>query len=267
MNLEQLLSLDEGLTPREREAVRLVGQARMATHSQIGRLTGYGLNGIRTESSARSLRRMLARLTDNGVLARYERRIGGVRAGSAGHVYCLGPHGQTLVCFWAGRGLVRGRSHPEPSAHHMKHRLTVTGVYVALKEAEQGGQTELLGFDFEPDCWRRYSDPFGGESTLKPDAFASIASPAYEDRYFIEVDLGTEGRATLLRKLRAYIDYFHSGIEQDRHEVFPRVIFIVNSEDRKAVLVDAAAELDADYWALFTITTGENAIGTMLSPV
>lgn len=267
MNLEQLLSLDEELTPPEREVVRLVERVRMATHSQIGRLTGYGLNGLPTESAARSLRRMLARLTDRRILARYDRRVGGVRAGSAGHVYCLGPHGQSLVSFWDGRGLVRGRRNPEPGSHHMKHRLAVTGIFVALREAEDNCQTELLRFDFEPECWRRYSDPFGGQSTLKPDAFASIASPVYEDRYFIEVDLGTEGTATILRKLHAYVEYFQSGIEQDRYEVFPRVLFIVTNEARKQLLVNAAAELDADYWALFTITNNEDAVRTLLSPV
>jgi hypothetical protein len=41
----------------------------------------------------------------------------------------------------------------------------------------------------------------------------------FEDRFSIEVDLGTEGSTTIERKLQNYLRYFHSGIDQSREKV------------------------------------------------
>jgi len=57
------------------------------------------------------------------------------------------------------------------------------------------------------------------------------------------------------------------GLEQDREGVFPRVLFLTNTETRKESLVGAASHLDADYWALFTITTLDRALEVFESPL
>jgi hypothetical protein len=267
MNPNRILKLSEQIGPRERAAVEAVAKVGMASHEQVGRLVGFSPGNATPESTARSLRRLLARLCELELLARCERRVGGVRAGSAGYVYYLGPDGSALVSYWQGQGFTRGKRRPEPGIRHMAHSLSVTELYVQLVEATRNQGASLVEFEFEPECWRVYGESFGGETILKPDAFVCIASSEYEDRFFIEVDLGTESKATIERKLRAYIRYFETGEEQDRRRVFPRVMFIVESESRKEMLVDAAARLDADYWALFTITTTERAMSAFFTPV
>ncbi len=76
------------------------------SHAQLAALLGDG-RGCRAVSAARIARRVLARLTELGVLARLERRIGGLRAGSSGYVYYLGPAGQRLVAYWQGQAYPR----------------------------------------------------------------------------------------------------------------------------------------------------------------
>jgi hypothetical protein len=248
----QLVILATTLSARERDLVQLVARLRLMSHAQLAALLpddGVAVPG----SAARSARRLLARLAARGVLARLERRVGGVRAGSGGYVYYLGPVGQRLVAYWQGHGLTRGRFRPEPGGRYVRHRLAVSELYVQLRSADRGGELDLLSFDPEPDCWRRSLDGFGGTALLKPDAFVRIGVGAYEDRCFVEVDLGTESRSVIAAKLRAYLDYFRSGHEQAAHGVFPRVVWLTNSEARRAALVGVVGRLPAEHWGLFTV--------------
>lgn len=107
-----LLRLATDLGERERTAVELVAKLRLISHAQLASLLGSADGHASAASTARSVRRTLARLTALGVLARLERRVGGLRAGSGGYVYYLGPVGQRLLAYWNGRGLIRGRFRP-----------------------------------------------------------------------------------------------------------------------------------------------------------
>jgi hypothetical protein len=259
-----LLRLASDLGERERTAVELVAKLRLISHAQLASLLAPPIDSAASPlSAARSTRRILARLTALGVLARLDRRVGGLRAGSAGYVYYLGPVGQRLLAYWDGRGLVRGRFRPEPGGRYVRHRLAVTELYVRLHAADRVGELDLLTFEAEPDCWRRYLDGFGGSLVVKPDAFVRVGVGAYEDRCFVEVDLGTESRSVIATKLRAYVDYFQAGAEQAEHGVFPRVVLLTNSEARKAALVDVAGRLSAEHWSLFTIGTLDQALRIM----
>jgi len=256
----RLLQLAGDLGGPERAAVEVVAKLRLASHAQLASLLGPLHPHASTASTARAVRRTLAGLTGLGVLARLERRVGGVRAGSAGYVYYLGPVGQRLVAYWDGRGLVRGRFRPEPGGRYVRHRLAVSELYVRLVLADREGELDLLTFDAEPDCWRRSLDGFGGSVLLKPDAFVRVGVGAYEERCFVEVDLGTESRSVISSKVRAYLDYFHAGVEQAESGVFPRVLLLTNSEARRAALVDVVARLPAEHWALFTVATLDRAL-------
>jgi hypothetical protein len=140
-------------------------------------------------------------------------------------------------------------------------------LYVRLREAEAAGQLELLTFEPEPSCWRRYSGAAGGALVLKPDAFVRLGVGAYEDRYFLEIDCGTEGRGALVRKCQTYLAYYRAGREQTAHGVFPRVVWITTSERRVGLLVDVCAALPAEAWKLFAITTPERAVDLLLGSV
>jgi hypothetical protein len=258
----RLLALGAELGERERALIGELEMLRLASHAQLAALLPAPATQT-SASQARTARRVLAQLTKAGIFARLERRIGGVRAGSAGYVYYLGPVGQRLVAYWDGRGLIRGRFRPEPGSRYVRHRLAVSELYVQARVAERRGQLDLIGFDGEPGCWRQFMDGFGGQLILKPDAFLRIGSGAYENRFFVEVDLGSESRNVIERKARTYLAYFNSGVEQAEHGVFPRVVFATTSERRRGALVEVCGRLPEEAWALFTITTLEQAIETM----
>jgi hypothetical protein len=267
VNAAGLLELASALGASERTVVDIITKLRLASHAQLIALVGSSAADRSTASAARTVRRTLARLTTLGVLARLDRRVGGVRAGSAGYVYYLGPVGQRLVAYWEGRGLIRGRYRPEPGGRYVRHRLAVSELYVKLHAADRAGELDLLAFDAEPDCWRHHLDGFGGSAMLKPDAFVRLGIGAYEDRCFVEVDLGTESRSVIAAKLRTYLDYFHGGAEQAEHGVFPRVVVLTDSETRRDALVDVAAKLPAEHWSLFVVGTLDLALDAMTGRV
>ena len=165
---------------------------------------------------------MLARLVEQRVLDRLERRQGGAGGGSSAWVYALGPAGVRMVAYWAGEGLPRSRGAHEPGAAWTAHTLAVSELYVRLREAERAGRVELLAFDAEPACWRRYTRLGGAAGVLKPDAYVRLGIGEYEDSFLVEVDLGTEHRGQLTRQHHAYGEYFRSGVEQAKTGVFPR---------------------------------------------
>lgn len=248
----RMAAIADGMPDRECEITRTVARLHLVSHGQIARLFPPE-PGVAAGSAARGIRRALRRLTDVGVLARLERRVGGVRAGSSGHVYYLGPVGQRVIAYWNGDGLARGRVRSEPGAPFVRHRLSVSEIYVAICERTRAGELEMLAFDVEPDCWRSSLSGLGATTTLKPDAFVRLGLGAYEDRWFVEVDLGTESRPVVRRKLQAYLDYFHTGDEQAAHGVFPRVLWLTTTEARKATLVDLCAALPEEHWPLFAV--------------
>lgn len=259
LTLAGLLELGEGLSKQERVLMRELAKLRLMTHAQLAVILGREPS----VSGARIARRTLARLYELGVLARLDRRVGGIRAGSSGHVYYLGPVGQRLISYWDGAGLTRGRFRPEPGSRYVRHRLAVSDVYVQAVKAERDGLLDLLAFQAEPDCWRRFGDGFGGTRTLKPDAFMRIGVGAYEDRYFVEVDLGTESRSVITAKIKAYLDYWTGGQEQAEHGVFPRVLLLTTTDERKNSLVKACTRLPEESWQLFTITTLDQTIAVL----
>jgi hypothetical protein len=262
----RLLALGAELSERERTLIGELATLRLASHAQLAVLLTPANTATLTASQARAARRVLARLTSLGILARLERRIGGVRAGSAGYVYYLGSVGQRLIAYWQGRGLVRGRFRPEPGSRYVRHRLAVSDLYVQARQAERQGQLDFIGFDGEPEAWRQFMDGFGGQTILKPDAFVRIGAGAYESRFFVEVDLGSESRSVIERKVRSYLAYFHSGCEQADQGVFPRVLFATTSERRRSVLVEVCTQLSEEVPELFTVTTLDRAIEVMKGP-
>lgn len=188
-------------------------------------------------TGARVARRVLRRLSVLGVLATLERRIGGVRAGSAGFVWRVGPVGDRLlreVLDVDGSSRARRRQR-EPSGRFLDHCLAVADTRLQLITASRGRALELLEVQTEPDCWRPYSGAGGGRMMLQPDLYAVTADPRdpdYVDRWFIEVDLGTESLPRLLRKCAAYEAYAATGSQQQGGATFPLVVWLMPGRDR-----------------------------------
>jgi hypothetical protein len=135
--------------------------------------------------------------------------------------------------------------------------------YVTLIEAERAGRVELVAFESEPDCWRPLTSAYGRADTLKPDAFVRLGVGEFEERSFIEVDCGTEGRGALLAKCRRYTAYYQTGIEQAKHGVFPRVVWITTNQARVRLLVEVCASLAPEHWQLFSVSTADKATGLL----
>ena len=171
------------------------------------------------------------------IVDRLPRRVGGVRGGSASLVYAVGPAGRRLLDEIRARKLRRLGT---PGDRHVAHTLAITELVVRLHEADLGGELDLVQLQTEPACWREF---LGGllatRVVLKPDLFARVGAGAFEDRYFIELDLGTEHIATLIGKAKRYLAYYRSGEEQSRHEVFPRVVWTVPDRRRAEEVAEA----------------------------
>jgi hypothetical protein len=132
-----------------------------------------------------------------------------------------------------------GRRLEPPGAYYTAHALCLTEIVVSLHERDLAGELEVLQIQSEPQCWRGFLGVMGARRMLKPDLYLRLGAGAYEDRYFIEVDLGTESGSTITTKGKRYLAYYQSGAEQSEHGVFPHVLFAV-PDDRRAEQVETA---------------------------
>jgi len=258
VSIPQLVALADGMPLRDRQIVETVARLTLVSGGQLSDLFFSSISNPSTR--ARLARRMLARLIEQRVLDRLERRQGGAGGGSSAWVYALGPAGQRMVAYWAGEGLPRSRGALEPGAAWTAHTLAVSDLYVRLREAERAGRVELLAFDAEPACWRRYTRLGGAAGVLKPDAYVRLGVGEFEDSFFIEVDMGSERRGQLTRQHHAYQEFFRSGEEQTKTGVFPGVLWIVPDARRVALLTDIHGRLPEQTRRLFMLATSERAL-------
>ena len=183
-------------------------------------------------SGPRIARRTLARLRHYRLLGTLQRSIGGVKAGSSGLVHYVDAVGDQLLSGRSGRQ-ARRRSQ-EPSSRFLSHRLAIADTHVALALADRQHHLELVECAVEPASWRRFTGMGGARLTLKTDLYAETAVPPgseFVHAWFLEIDLGTEGIQTLLKKSREYEGYRRSGVEQDAGGSFPRVVWSVMHPD------------------------------------
>jgi hypothetical protein len=246
----------EELSERDRSIVRDVGRLRLVTARQLERLHFVVPDQHATAlTAARTSRRTLERLVQQRLLVRLERRIGGIRAGSASFIYALGPVGPRVLESTGPRPRFR-----EPSALFVTHTLAGSELYVQLHEAVRAKELHLFGdIETEPTCWRSLVS-MGGRLLLKPDLFVITGNDEYEYRWFVEMDLGTEHAPAVIRKCRAYEAYYRSGVEQAEHGVFPRVLWVALDDlraERIRVAITAATDLTD---GLFLVTTTEHAL-------
>lgn len=247
-----LEQLRQRLDERDLLVVRAVNEHRFLTTPQIEAL--FFFKGTEA-GAARMCRRTLARLTREHVLVRLERRVGGVRAGSASFVYAIGPVGRRL--------LPEARRTTEPSLLFLDHTLAIADVRVLLEETERRGELELVTVEIEPASWRHFVGSGGARDIVKPDHYIVTGTDEYEDAWFLEVDRGTESPAAIARKCHAYDRYWRSGREQATHGSFPVTVWITPDErrcSRVERIIGAARGLNRD---LFRVTTGPQLIALL----
>ncbi|MGH7485365.1 MAG: replication-relaxation family protein, partial [bacterium] len=112
------------------------------------------------------------------------------------------------------------------------------------------GRIELIELSGEAASRRSYGGPLGPR-VLKPDSFVRLGTGEFEDSYFIEVDMGTEGSRALSAKLRQYVEYEASGIEQAERGVFPLSVWLTPDTERAEVIRACIDRLPRASWELF----------------
>ncbi len=255
----QLARLREELSERDLGIVAQVAELRLMDARQIEALHFGDEHHASRITATRTCRRVLNRLVERRVLARLDRRVGGVRSGSASFVYCLGPIGQRVLETDGPRRRFR-----EPTATFVDHTLAIGQLVVSLTTAAQQGVCELLAVEAEPACWRPFG-ALGGRQVLRPDLFVSLGVGDYEHRWLVEMDLGSESLPVVIRKCRVYDRYYRSGAEQAKHGVFPRVAWLVPDEHRANRFRDAIGTTGDLDGRLFTVaTTGGAAVRTLI---
>lgn len=253
-----LAVIRKGLSSRDIAILQSIDTHRFLTsrHLQVLHFADHGS----LLAGTRATNRVLRRLAGLRLISHLERRVGGIRAGSASYVWQLASAGTRLLD--ADRGSARHRSR-EPSLRLLDHTLAVADIHVALFEAAHGGALELVRLEIEPHSWRRFLGTGGEQRLLRPDLAIVTAQGDFEDHWFVEADLGTEHPPTVVRKCQLYEAYRATGAEQDAHGVFPRVLWVVPNDSRANKLTAAicAAKLDL---GLFRVCTTEQLVGIVL---
>lgn len=259
MSAHPVARLEEHLSDRDIRILEDIKRFRLLSTRQLQRLhlPAAPLGDHTTVSSAtRGTTRVLGRLEQLGVIARLERRIGGIAHGSALTVWQLGAAGDRFLR--ARRGDPKRRRYEEPGRPFMRHMLAVADTAISLIEQANAGRFELLELELEPACWRRFTSGSAVEITLKPDLLVVTADAHTETHSFIEVDLGTEHPPTVLRKCRTYQRYFATETEQETRGLFPAVVWIVPDPIRAKRIREAIAADPNLTSNLFWIITPES---------
>ena len=226
----RLAELEQRLSERDRQVLLSLQQCRYLTTLQIARLYYYGASTNR-RAAVRTANRNLSKLRELDLIRPLQRRIGGVRAGSGSFVWTLTSGGFRLL--QADAADQPRKQFREPSLHFLAHTQVISEACLQLTEICARYDITLLNIQFEPECWRGYTERSGRQVVLKPDLYAVTQGSGYRDHWFIELDCDTETIARVIEKCERYIQYLSSGTEQKRSGVFPYVVWIVPDIKRK----------------------------------
>jgi hypothetical protein len=252
-----LAVLREELTGRDMAIISQVAELRLMSARQITAVHFPLSEYPTTQAATRASNRALCRLVEDRVLMRFERRVGGVRGGSGGYLYSIGPIGHRILERTSARPPFR-----ELSAAFVLHALAVAQLVVDCTLAARDKRFDMLVCQTEPHCWRQYVSSTGSVA-LRPDLFFALGVGEYEHRFFVEVDMGTEHLPTLMRKCHRYEGYFVSGREKAAYGVSPRTCWIVPSPDRASRLRRAIDQDRRLTSRLFTVITTEHALDVL----
>ena len=239
LSREQLARIEAHLTARDLKVLEAIRKYRFLTSDQIGRL--FFENCSTKTSRTRNQNLLLQALFGYGLIAPLARRVGGFGGGSTMKIWHLTTAGFRLLTL-NDPGISPRKRFVEPSAAFIEHTLAIAECAVQLIcLCRDSYDLELKALDSEPTCWRRYKD---GERTyqFKPDLFAITEYDNYEDRWFIEMDLGTESLGQVLEKCNMYLRYYYTGLEQRATEMFPGVAWIVKDATRRDGIMQCIKE-------------------------
>ena len=224
--------------PMQARLLALVAAHRFATTTQLARLTA--LEYASPASALRQTQRHLASLAQQRLLTSLERRVGGWQGGSAVTIWAATTRGHRLVAAENGEWeeVPRRQRSREVSTTFLDHLLAITEVRTSIEEAVRQEVDTEAAVALEPDCWRTRLGPSGQVQVLRPDLAVTITSPAYEDRYLIEVDRATENPGRVIATCWRYQEH-QAQVGDDG--VFPLVVWLVPNDRRRHRLERAIA--------------------------
>ena len=226
--------------PMQARLLALVAAHRFATTTQLARLTAPEYAS--SASALRQTQRHLASLAQQRLLTSLERRVGGWQGGSAVTIWAATTRGHRLVAPDEGEGEVPRRQRPrEVSTTFLDHLLAITEVRTSIEEAVRQEADTEAAVALEPDCWRTALSPSGQPQVLRPDLAVTITSPAYEDRYLIEVDRATENPGRVIATCWRYQEHQATSAQASDGGVFPLVVWLVPTDRRRHHLERAIA--------------------------
>ncbi len=229
-----------------------VNKCRLASGSQL--IRGHWQTADRNDARSRAGRRVLKRLHDQRVLDTLPRSVGGERGGSAGMIYTVGVAGAKLL----DRSGQQANRLEAPGALYIAHTLACTELVVALGEASLNGALECIELQCEPECWRSFLGAMGGRQTLKPDLFVRVAAPesAYEEQWYMEVDMATEAAGTILAKAKRYLAHYRATTQL----VHPKVLWAVPDNNRHERIQSIMRRVPAKTREMFSVCLLDEAI-------
>lgn len=221
--------------PMQARLLALVAAHRFATTTQLSRLTAPEYAS--PASALRQTQRHLASLAQQRLLTSLERRIGGWQGGSAVTVWAATTRGHRFVAA-EGEEVSRRQRPREVSTTFLDHLLAITEVRTSIEEAVRQEADTEAAMALEPECWRTALSPSGQVQVLRPDLAVTITSPAYEDRYLVEVDRATENPGRVIATCWRYQEHQAQASDGD---VFPLVVWLVPTDRRRHRLERAIA--------------------------
>ena len=225
--------------PMQARLLALVAAHRFATTTQLARLTA--LEYASSASALRQTQRHLASLAQQRLLTSLERRVGGWQGGSAVTIWAATTRGQRLVAVDEGEKVPRRQRPREVSTTFLDHLLAITEVRTSIEEAVRQEADTEAAVALEPECWRTRLGPSGQPQVLRPDLAVTITSPAYEDRYLMEVDRATENPGRVIATCWRYQEHQAASSQASDGGVFPLVVWLVPDDRRRHRLERAIA--------------------------
>ncbi|WP_120005041.1 replication-relaxation family protein [Nesterenkonia muleiensis] len=239
------------------QLLKRIVENRFATTNQLARLTAPRYKNLATATRRTPVH--LNRLDEHGYLIQMPQVIGGQKRGSGPKIWTATSKGNSAVT-----GKRKRPRKTERSAEFIAHTLAVTETIVVLTELAQTDGLHDLQLTGEPGSWRTHLGPYGQTITLKPDLHLYARTSGREYFAWLEVDRATENPGRVIRQCWRYDAYYRAGLEQQKAQVFPVVIWICPSTKRAAQLSrhlsqHSAPAADGDHQKLiaemFLVTT------------
>ena len=259
----RLGEIEMTLVPRDRQILVTLRSLRYMRTNQVQRLFFFS-NHSTPRASLTAATKNLNRLKSAGLITPLEKRIGGVRTGSLGLVWHITEGGVRLLELSKGQERKRINA-PDPSPMLLRHTLAVTECYIQFTEiCRMADGLNLKVIDVEPQCWRTYQKD-GKTLSLRPDLYAEIENRGYVDSWFVEMDLDTETVQDIVEKCRRYQHYCQTNQEQQKNGVFPLVLWIVPTEERRKRIMEAIRFHFGSRYPQFHLVITPNALWNTLT--